>query len=727
MVVDLGGMTAGEVLPLRALGGLPTDRERLAAAAVRMPRPSLLETPLSLPGRQADAAGALGIANVGDLLEHVPAAHERRVAKSLRALKNGDEATVEATITSIQLRPTRRRNFRIVEAIVADSTGSAKAVWFNQAYLVKQLPSGTHVRLFGKVKNSVIQVREHSVLGRPGQPHETPAIAGPSPGLGGDGEMVGIYPATEGIKSKRLRELVAEWRGYELNTVDPLPARLRAAERLLDRPSALAEMHFPRTPRTAAAARRRLAFEELLLQQLALALRRRRRAGGRPATSLGRDGELADRWMRALPFTLTPDQLNAIEEIESDLRHEHPMQRLLMGEVGSGKTVVALAAMLRAVANGCQAALMAPTETLAEQHFATLDAMLPDTPIALLTGSTPQTRRRQILARLASGELPLIVGTHALIEPVVEFRSLALAVVDEQHRFGVRQRSALDAKAPAGRVPHVLHMTATPIPRTLALAEWGDLDFTLIRELPGGRKPVATRIAGDSQRAEAYEQVRQQLRSGRQAYVVCPLVSESEELQVRAAVSEAQRLADGEFRDFRVGLLHGQMTSADKSAAMAAFKQGELDVLVATSVVEVGVDVPNASVMIVEDAERYGISQLHQLRGRIGRGEHASTCLLFGSPANPRLRALATERDGFKLAQLDLDLRGAGEELGTRQSGLPRFRVAALPEDTPLLERAATVARGLLAADPQAEDSVNQLLFAAVERRYGAQLEPIPA
>ncbi|MBK5231107.1 MAG: ATP-dependent DNA helicase RecG, partial [Thermoleophilia bacterium] len=478
-----------------------------------------------------------------------------------------------------------------------------------------------------------------------------------------------VYPGTAGLKSQRLRELVAAVRDLELNVVDPLPGRLRAVERLLDRPSALAEMHFPRDARTAAAARERLAFEELLLQQIALGMRRHRRAAGRTAFALARRETVVARWRASLPFELTRDQRSAIAEIDSDLAGELPMQRLLMGEVGSGKTVVALAAMLRAAENDRQAALMAPTETLAEQHFATLDAMLPELPIALLTGSTPAVRRRETLARLAGGELPLIVGTHALIEPVVEFRSLALAVVDEQHRFGVRQRAALDAKAPAGRVPHILHMTATPIPRTLALTEYGDLDFTQIQELPHGRGPVTTRIVGDAQRATAYEQVREQLRAGRQAYVVCPLVEENDELQARAATTEAERLAAGEFRDFRVGLIHGQMGSAVKTAAMRAFSEGETDVLVATSVIEVGIDVANATVMVIEDAERYGITQLHQLRGRIGRGEHESFCLLFGAPSSRRLRAVAAERDGFKLAQIDLELRGAGEELGTRQSG----------------------------------------------------------
>ncbi|MBI4898003.1 MAG: ATP-dependent DNA helicase RecG [Actinobacteria bacterium] len=702
----------------RALGGGSLTREQLYAAPVRLPRPALLAAELDAHPRTRDAAAVLGIHTIGDLLEHVPAGHEFRATKAIAQLKAGDEATIEADVRSITVRQTRRRNFRIVEALVADPSGSVKAVWFNQAYLVSQLPAGTRLRLFGKVKSGTFQVREHSVLGKSGAIVDSEAPAG---------GIIAVYPGTEGLKSQRLRELVAERRGLELNVVEPLPGRLRAAERLLDRPSALAEMHFPRGRRFAQEARERLAFEELLMQQIALGMRRRRRAGGRPATELPARETIVASWRKRLPFALTADQLNAIEQIDADLTGGQPMQRLLMGEVGSGKTVVALAAMLRAAENGCQAALMAPTETLAEQHFATLDAMLPEVPLALLTGSTPAARRREILARLASGELPLIVGTHALIEPTVQFRVLALAVVDEQHRFGVRQRAALDEKAPAGRVPHVLHMTATPIPRTLALTGYGDLDFTLIKQLPGGRRPVQTRVVADLQRAAAYDEVREQLRGGRQAYVVCPLVEDSDELQARAATSEAERLAAGEFKDFRVGLIHGQMAAAAKTAAMRAFSEGETDVLVATSVVEVGIDVPNATVMIIEDAERYGISQLHQLRGRIGRGEHESVCMLFGFPAARRLRAVANERDGFKLAQIDLELRGSGEELGTRQSGLPRFRVAVLPEDTPLLERARRCASRLLSGDPQMSAPEHELLREAVTARYGDEIDPIPA
>jgi ATP-dependent DNA helicase RecG len=374
---------------------------------------------------------------------------------------------------------------------------------------------------------------------------------------------------------------------------------------------------------------------------------------------------------------------------------------------------------------------MAPTETLAEQHFATLQKLMPGELVqaALLTGSTPASRRTDLLGKLATGELKLLVGTHALIEEAVEFDRLAVVVVDEQHRFGVNQRRALDRKAPDGLSPHVLHMTATPIPRTLALTAYGDLDVTVLRELPAGRRPIATHVcATEGERSRAYERIREELRAGRQAFVVCPLVEESELLQARAATAEFERLRKTELRDFRVVLLHGQMRPREKAEAMASFAAGGADVLVATTVIEVGIDVPNASVMLVEDAERYGISQLHQLRGRIGRGPHDSLCLLFGPKESARLRALAEHRDGFDLAEIDLELRGEGEMLGTRQSGLQAFRFARLPEDAELLDRARMRAQLILDEDEALERPEHALIADALTGAYGPDaLEPIPA
>jgi ATP-dependent DNA helicase RecG len=429
--------------------------------------------------------------------------------------------------------------------------------------------------------------------------------------------------------------------------------------------------------------------------------------------------------LQSLPFELTGDQRNAIEEIDGDLGLERPMQRLLMGEVGSGKTVLALYAMLRAVESGRQAALMAPTETLAEQHARTLDRLLANqtVPFTLLTSATPAPRRRDVLARLESGELGMVVGTHALIESDVVFGRLAVCVVDEQHRFGVRQRAALDAKGPDGAAPHALHMTATPIPRTLSMTAYGDLDSTVLRELPAGRKPVDTWVVGEEKRAGAYDFIRARLREGRQAYVVCPLVEGSQKLEAKAAAEEAERLRGTELAEFDVGLLHGQMAARDKQAAMEAFASGETHALVATSVIEVGIDVPNATVMLVEGAERYGLSQLHQLRGRVGRGEHASQCILFGDAgselARRRLAAIEEERDGFKLAEVDLALRGEGEILGTRQHGLPRYRVAELPDDLPLLIEARREVAAMRSRYGSLEAPELGPLMDAARRRFG--------
>ena len=409
------------------------------------------------------------------------------------------------------------------------------------------------------------------------------------------------------------------------------------------------------------------------------------------------------------------------------------MARLLMGEVGSGKTVVAVYAMLRALEAGCQAALMAPTETLAEQHAATLGRLLAEEliPFSLLTGATPASIRRRALDQLASGELGLVLGTHALIEPGVSFARLGVCIVDEQHRFGVEQRRALDSKGAGGTAPHVLHMTATPIPRTLSLTAYGDLDTTALHELPAGRRPVETRIVSEGERAAAYELVRGRLREGRQAYVVCPLVAESEKTGGKAAEREAERLRREELSEFSIGVLHGQMAAPEKADAMAAFASGATDVLVATTVIEVGVDVANAAVMVVEGAERYGVSQLHQLRGRVGRGEHDSHCLLFpeggGETARRRLEAVAGESDGFRLAEVDLALRGEGEVLGTRQHGLPVFAAARLPEDMPTLLAAREEVLALVREHGSLHDPALGPLMDAAHRRFGtAAADPLP-
>jgi ATP-dependent DNA helicase RecG len=671
---------------------------------------------LTLEGTKArQAAQALGLLTVRDLLEHLP--RDRRESRSVAELVPGESATVVVQVRSISSRPVRRRGMRpLVEATVADATGPMKATFFNQPWLVQRYPPGTRLMLHGKLQpRNRFGVQAHA--------RTAEAIV--------DGGAVAHYPATDGLSSTQIFALVREHAHLIGAAPDPLSVTLRAAERLAGRADALAAVHFPVAQSDSDEGRRRLAFEELLLAQLAL-LRRRGTRDQASAPAIAGPRELTHRWLSGmLPFALTGDQERAVEAIDGDLARSRPMHRLLMGEVGSGKTVVALYALLRAVEHGYQGALMAPTETLAEQHFATIQSLMPGeaVPAGLLTGSTPGGRRADLLGKLASGELSLIVGTHALIEEGVAFARLAVAVVDEQHRFGVRQRAALDGKGADPDRPHVLHMTATPIPRTLALLGYGDLDFTLLRERPRGRSPVQTFVcASERERARAYERIRQELRAGRQAFVVCPLVEESDALQARAATAEFERLRDGELEDFSVVLMHGQLRSAAKQAAMAQFASGAADVLVATSVIEVGIDVPNATVMLVEDADRYGISQLHQLRGRIGRGQHRSLCILFGPKDSSRLRALSAHSDGFELAEIDLQLRGEGELVGTRQHGLAAFAVAELPRDAPLLERARVRARELDSQDPALSLPENALLAQALVQAYGSEAQaPIRA
>ncbi len=723
---------------------IPT-RAQLLAASVRWPRPSRLGDPLDVPpGKMADGLQALGLTSVGALLEHLP--RDSRDARTVAGLRDGEAATVAVQVRTIAARPVRRRGMKpLVEASVFDETGTMRATFFNQPWLAQRYKPGTRLVLHGKTTaRGTFNVAHHAV-GSDRAAHPPADLAAGE--TDATGEIVAHYPATEGVSSTQILTLVRDARAALADVPEALSAAARACERLPDRAGALAAMHFARTSEEREAGRGRLAFEELLLTQLVFLRRRARRRAGSDAPVLDRTPSLSERWLNnELPFALTGDQRRAIATIGEDLAQERAMQRLLLGEVGSGKTVVAVWALLRAVEHGMQAALMAPTETLAEQHFATLQQLLggeqANVTCALLTGSTTARRRADTLGKLAGGELSLIVGTHALIEPDVEFRALAVAVVDEQHRFGVRQRAALDGKAGAGAIgdrpaPHVLHMTATPIPRTLALANYGDLDTTMLRELPRGRQPIETRIvSGESERARAYEQLREQLLAGRQAYVVCPLIEQVEDPQagdggqsdLRTATAELERLRKGELRDHRLVLLHGGMRPREKAEAMAQFASGGADVLVATTVIEVGIDVPNASMMLIENAERFGISQLHQLRGRVGRGEHRSACLLMGPSGAARLRALQQHADGFELAEIDLRLRSEGELIGVRQSGIGRHQIACLPDDADLLARARARAEAIVAADPQLREPEHALLGDALERAFGADvLEPIPA
>jgi ATP-dependent DNA helicase RecG len=721
---------------------------QLRDAPVHWPRPGALDVSLqALEGvgpKTAEAAASAGIATVGDLLLRFPHRHRDRTVVPVASLEDKQQATILVEVLGNTPRPFRRRGLSIVGVKVGDDSDSVRATWFNQPWVAAKLVLGTQLLLSGTLGKRGFVVSEFEFIGAgprvlsegeggtAGSPRAVLDPPHPPPPAGESG-LVPVHPLTEGLRAKQVRGWLEQAIELVPNLIEGVPAAVRVRHELAGVADAVKAMHFPQTAEEAEAARERLRFEELFLYQAILASRKRAHRTARPAPRLGKPGEQVGRWIESLPFEPTRDQLRAFDEIDGDLDAGEPMQRLLMGEVGSGKTVVAVYSMLRALEAGFQAVLMAPTETLAEQHAVTLGKLLAEeaTPFALLTGSTPAARRKEALERLATGELGLIVGTHALIEPAVKFARLGLCVVDEQHRFGVQQRKALDSKGAEGMAPHVLHMTATPIPRTLALTAYGDLDTTALHELPAGRRPVGTRLVEEDERPGAYEFIRGQLREGRQAYVVCPLVEESEKMQGRAAEAEAQRLAAGELRDFSVGVIHGQMRSADKAEAMEAFVSGNSDVLVATTVIEVGIDVPNATVMVIEGAERYGVSQLHQLRGRVGRGEHDSVCLLFpedaGQLARRRLKAVERESDGFKLAEVDLSLRGEGEVLGTRQHGLPRFAVAELPEDTPTLVAARDEVLGLLRRHGSLEAPELGPLLEAARRRFGAgAADPIP-
>jgi ATP-dependent DNA helicase RecG len=616
----------------------------------------------------------LGLRTVRDLLSHGPFRYEQPVPeRRIADLAADEDVAIAGEVLSVSKR--RRGRLQMLTARVSDGSAAISATWFNQPWLEPQLQPGTPVRLRGRQGKYGFDVRSFDI---------------------GDGDATAdfapVYPASEEITTKKLRELVGA--ALPRSLPDALPAELKEREALPQRVDALWALHRPRSLEEAERGRRRLAFDELLLLQIWLAQRRRERET-EVAPALGDAGELIARYRNALPFTLTDHQERAISEIDTDLHRAVPMQRLLQGDVGSGKTVVALYALLRAVETKRQGALMAPTETLAEQHFLTLDGLCRDLGVscALLTSSS--AKRERELAHAAD----IVVGTHALIQESVEWRDLAVAVVDEQHRFGVAQRRALAE----GRSPHVLHMTATPIPRTLALTIYGDLAVSEIAEPPRDRKPITTAWVGEERSASAYSRLRKHLDAGRQAYVVCPLIEESETTQARAAEAEAERLRRGELRGYRIGLLHGRLRPAERRELMARFKAGELDVLVATTVIEVGVDVPNATIMIVQEADRFGLAQLHQLRGRVGRGAEQSYCLLISraredltDAAVARLEALVATTDGFELAEVDLDIRGGGQLLGTRQSGLTDLRFAHLRRDRPLLERARSLAEELV-------------------------------
>jgi ATP-dependent DNA helicase RecG len=663
--------------------------------------------------KRAEALAKLDLYSILDLLTFYPRRYlDRTNERRIEELDIGEEAMVLATVKAVTARRTRTRKTMVI-VDVTDGSGFLKVTFFNQPFRERQLRPGMSAVLFGKVE----------LFGGRRQ------MTNPVVDLVGDktGRIVALYPQSEkaGVMSWDVDKWMDEVLRRAGDFADPVPEAILRRWDLTDRTTAFRGIHKPEAMAESTEARRRLVFDELLRVQLKLVQRKRELERTTPGIAHTLDGDLVHRFHHRLPFPLTSAQRRTIGEIEKDLASPHPMHRLLQGDVGSGKTVVAVSALLVAVQGGHQGALMAPTEVLAEQHDLGIRELLagmtvPDTNadslfggagmdrelrVELLTNRTSAAERRRILAGLANGEVDLAIGTHALIQEGIEFRSLGVVVIDEQHRFGVEQRAALRDKTAGEAVPDVLVMTATPIPRTAAMTVYGDLDVSVLDELPPGRTPIVTTWARtEPEEQDVWELVRAQVRAGHQAYVVCPLITESEKLEVRSAEETFERLQAGELEGLRLGLLHGRIAAGEKEKAMALFRAGGLDVLVATTVIEVGVDVPNATVMVILDADRFGIAQLHQLRGRVGRGAAHSYCELVGEATTPdgsaRLEALVRTTDGFELAEIDLDLRGEGTIMGERQKGRNELKLASLRRDRDWVQRARDVAFELVDPDP---------------------------
>ena len=685
-----------------------------------------LDTPLQFlkgvgPRRAADLQ-RVGLATIEDFLYRFPIRYEDRgTFQTIATLRPGMAASVAGEVIGCGIRPTRRPRFKIFEMLVRDATGSLRAIWFNQPFLNDVFRPHQKVILFGKLELTPhglqMQNPQYEIVQDEEAPDETVHT----------GRIVPVYEKTGQLTAKMQRALVhSALEQLPAEITDPLPATVRSRQQLVDRRVALHDVHFP--PEGTAAeelnrfrspAQRRMIFEEFFLFQLGLVLRKRRAEADRKPRPVVITDAIRESARKVLPFKLTGDQKKVIAEIVEDMKRPVPMNRLLQGDVGSGKTIVALMAAVVAMENGLQVAFMAPTEILAEQHYINIRRLLETSRfrIAMLTGGTPAKKRREIQAELSGGSLHMVVGTHALVEEAVGFRELGLVIIDEQHRFGVLQRATLRSK---GQHPDVLVMTATPIPRTLALTTYGDLDVSIMREMPPGRFPIKTIAKPESRREEIYDFIRRQMDEGRQAYVVYPLVEESEKVDLKAATEMADHLSQDIFPAYRVALLHGRMKQDDKDRVMHAFARGEYQMLVSTTVIEVGVDVANASVMLVEHAERFGLSQLHQLRGRVGRGAHQSFCmLLYQAPltdqGRERLKALTDTTDGFEIAERDLELRGPGDFFGTRQSGLPTLRVGDLVRDHQLMEDARREASAAL------DDPSQHALLAAFVKESWAQ------
>jgi ATP-dependent DNA helicase RecG len=751
---DSSGGTGNLVMPPTPTIPHPSGRSAPALghssdpAAVRHAR-QVMDAPTPLPAsndilsqsmqfikgvgpNRAQMLQRLGIATIGDALALLPRRYEDRTnLKPIRSLAVGMQETFEGIImVSGSSRTGRGR--RLYEIIVGDATGTLRCVWFqfHETYMRQRYRTGQRVIVTGEIR-----INPYSGHRKEVHHPDLEIIDADEREPLHVGRIVPVYPATEGLHQKTLRTVIKRIVDeFADQAPDCLPPALRERLHLLAVPQALREVHFPSAAADleglnhgSSEAHRRLVFEEFFLLELGLALRQRETSIEERAVTYRGTGILAERLRGQLPFKLTAAQERVLAEIIENMRRPHPMNRLLQGDVGSGKTIVALLAMLLAIESGFQAAIMAPTEILAEQHYLTMQRLVQTlgVRVTLLTSTIKGRRRRELLGTIGAGDTDLVVGTHTLIQEEVEFKALGLAVIDEQHRFGVLQRATLKRK---GYYPDVLVMTATPIPRTLAMTVYGDLDVSIIDELPPGRLPVITRLCYDSRRGESYDLIRGALRHGRQGYVVYPLIEESEKMDLRAATAMAEQLQHEVFPEFRIGLLHGRLKSDEKEQIMRDFSAGDLQVLVSTTVIEVGVDVPNASVMLVEHAERFGLAQLHQLRGRVGRSHHQAYCLLMANfpmseEAKQRLQALTESHDGFVIAERDLDIRGPGEFLGTRQSGLPELRVAHLIRDQRILAEARREAFALVAGDPHLSLPEHAALRQALMNRWQQKFE----
>ncbi|HXV72983.1 MAG TPA: ATP-dependent DNA helicase RecG [Acidimicrobiia bacterium] len=678
-----------------------------------------------LGGKRASNMKEAGVVSVADFLHHVPRRYIDRSRKEpIARVPIGSEVTIIGSVRSVSHRRPRR-NLQIIEAVIEDDSARIKAVWFNQGYLVRMLENANEVALSGVVESF-----------RGSLQMKTPAVDVLSSDTEGltVGRVVPVHPAIGGVSPGHVRRAMHNALKRSRPIDDSLPTELKAANGLMERDKAFGSIHFPDSLEEVEPARKRLVYDELFRLELALAMQKRHQMDTAIGIEHRPTGELVDRFLGGLPYDLTRAQTRVLGEIEDDLRQRHPMHRLLQGEVGSGKTVVAVATLLRGIEGGWQGAIMAPTEVLAEQHYLGVRSLLADAGlspalgeshlgmdslftenrngpavhVALLTGSTATTNynadigRTELVDDILSGQVDLVVGTHALIQEGVDFARLGVAVVDEQHRFGVAQRVRLKEKAETAE-PDLLIMTATPIPRTLSMTMYGDLEVSIIDEMPPGRTPVKTKLISKVEETTAWKVIESEVAKGRQAFVVCPLVDDSPKVEAASATAEHERLA-ALMSGLRVGLIHGQMRSVDKEEVMAAFRAGEIDVLVATTVIEVGIDVPNATVMVIEDAHRFGLSQLHQLRGRVGRGEHAGQCLLLADPTTDegeeRLRAMVGTTDGFRLAEEDLRIRGQGTVFGTRQSGVKDLKLANIMSDFDVLVAARRDAFAIVESDP---------------------------